>query len=122
MADTFKNITIDLTTTTAKQALYTCPVGDDTDPDNPKVLPTTSIVKSLRVTNDSASACTLTVLYKDVSNSNFEARFHKEEFAADSETELLDKAPLVMESGDQILLTPSNENRLHVIMSVLEIT
>ena len=119
MADTFKSFTVDLTSTD-ETTLYTCPTGDDTA--TPKTLPTTAIVKSLIVANDTASTTsTITVNYQDSSNSNFKARIFKADIGADVETDVLTN-PLVMESGDKILLTAGTGNCLHAILSVLEIT
>ena len=119
MADTFKSFTVDLTTTD-ETTLYTCPTGDDTA--TPKTLPTTAIVKSLIIANDTASTTsTITVNYQDSSNSNFKARIIKASLAGDAETDILSN-PLVMEAGDKILLTAGTGNCLHAILSVLEIT
>ena len=119
MADTFKSFTIDLNTT-GERTLYTCPSGDDTA--TPKTLPTTAIVKSLIVANDTASTTSsITVNYEDSSNSNFKARIFKADIGADVETDVLTN-PLVMESGDKILLTAGTQDCLHAILSVLEIT
>ena len=119
MADTFKSFTIDLNTT-GERTLYTCPSGDDTA--TPKTLPTTAIVKSLIIANDTAStSSTIIVNYEDSSNSNFKARIIKATLAGDAETDVLTN-PLVMEAGDKILLTAGTQNCLHAILSVLEIT
>ncbi len=119
MADTFKNFTVDLSSTD-ETALYTCPTGDDTT--TPKTLPTTAIVKSIFVANDQAStSSTITINVKDSSNSNFKARLVKATMAGDSELSIINE-PIVLESGDQILLTAGTANCLHAILSVLEIT
>ena len=119
MADTFKSFTVDLTSTD-ETTLYTCPTGDDTA--SPKTLPTTAIVKSIFIANDQAStSSTITINIKDSSNSNFKTRLVKATMSQDSELSVIDQ-PIVLEAGDQVLLTAGTGNCLHAILSVLEIT
>ena len=84
MADLFLSKAVDLTTTNAT-TVYTVPTSDDSAV--PKISPTTSILKSIRVANDSGSA-----------------------------------DPMVLQETDIIKATAATANRLHVILSVMEIT
>lgn len=106
MANNYLSKKIDLTTTDVT-TLYTVPAE------------TTGIIKSIIVSNDSASADTLTIT---ITNGSSVFSVYKEE-AVDAKTtvELLSQ-PLVVEEGEIIKVTAATADRLHVILSVLEMT
>ena len=116
MADTFLLKPVDLTTTNAT-TIYTVPTTDDTTV--PPVLSTTSLIKSIRVANDSGSADTVTLTV--TRDSAVFAVETVKAVAANTAIELL-TVPLVANEGDIIKATAATANRLHVLLSVLEIT
>ena len=116
LADTFLLKPVDLTTTNAT-TIYTVPTTDDTTV--PPVLSTTSLIKSIRVANDSGSADTVTLTV--TRDSAVFAVETVKAVAANTAIELL-TVPLVANEGDIIKATAATANRLHVLLSVLEIT
>ena len=105
MANSFVNKKVDLTTTNAT-TLYTVPSA------------TTSIVKSIIVSEDSGNADTITVTITDASDNVF-SLFKTKSISANGSTELL-SAPLVLEESEILKVTAATANRLHVILSALE--
>ena len=106
MANSFKNKKVDLTTTD-NTTLYTVPTA------------TTTVVKSILVSNDSGSSCNLDVTLVD-SSSNIFSLFKTKAVASNTTTELLTQ-PLVMEESEVLKVQASDANELHVIASILEI-
>ena len=106
MANSFKNKKVDLTTTD-NTTLYTVPTA------------TTTVVKSILVSNDSGSSCNLDVTLVD-SSSNIFSLFKTKAVASNTTTELLTQ-PLVMEESEILKVQASDANELHVIASILEI-
>ncbi len=84
MANTFKNKKVDLTTTSAT-TLYTVPTA------------TTSIVKSILVSDDSGSGDTVTITITDASDNVFNL-FKTKSISANGTTELLTN-PLILEES-----------------------
>ena len=120
MADTFKSYTKDLTTT-GEVNIYSVPTTDDASV--PPTESTTAIIKSIRISNDSGSSSTITLQMLDASNSDFEASIcNVQAVAANTAVEILQYGPIVANEGDIIKATAADANRLHVILSVLEIT
>ena len=116
MADTFLLKPVDLTTTNAT-TVYTVPTTDDTTV--PATPSTTAIIKSIRVANDSGSADTVTLtLTRDSAVFAIET---VNQIDANTSEEMLSQ-PLVANEGDIIKATAATANRLHVLLSVLEIT
>jgi hypothetical protein len=107
MANNYKNAKVDLTTTSAT-TLYTCPAA------------TTSLVKSILVSNDSASADTITVTITDADAAIF-SLYKVKAVAANTTVELL-TAPLVVQENEILKVTAANANRLHVVASFLEVS
>jgi hypothetical protein len=108
MAHTYKNSKVDLTTTN-DTVLYTVPAV------------TTSIVKSILVSNDDASnACEITATLLNTSNTVF-SLFKQKDIAAKTTTELLSN-PLVMNTDEELKVQAENANDLHVVVSYLEIS
>ena len=105
MANSFINKKVDLTSTSAT-TLYTVPSFS------------TSIVKSILVSDDSGSGDTITVTITDASDNVF-SLFKTKSISANGTTELL-SAPLVLEESEILKVTAATANRLHVVLSALE--
>ena len=106
MANTFVNKKKDLTSTSAT-TLYTVPSA------------TTAVVKSIIVSEDSGNADTITVTITDTDNAVF-SLFKTKAISANATTELL-SAPLVVAESEVVKVTAATANRLHVVLSALEI-
>ena len=106
MANSFINKKADLTTTNLT-TLYTVPTA------------TTTVVKSILVSNDAGSSCNLDVTLVDAS-SNIFSLFKTKAVDTNTTTELLTH-PLVMEESEILKVQASDANELHVIASILEI-
>ena len=106
MANTFTNKKVDLTTTSAT-TLYTAPSA------------TTCIIKSILVSEDSGNADTITVTITDTAAAVF-SLFKTKSISANGTTELL-TAPLVLEESEILKVTAATANRLHVVLSALEV-
>jgi len=107
LANSFKNAKADLTTTDAT-TLYTVPSA------------TTTIVKSILVSEDSGNADTITVTLTNASSAVF-SLFKVKAVGANATIELL-TAPLVVTESEIIKVTAATANRLHVVASVLEVS
>jgi hypothetical protein len=107
MPNNYKNAKLDLTADTVT-TLYTCPAA------------TTSLVKSILVSNDSASADTITVTITDADAAIF-SLYKVKAVAANTTVELL-TAPLVVQENEILKVTAANANRLHVVASFLEVS
>ena len=107
MANTFVNKKVDLTTTSAT-TLYTVPNF------------TTSIVKSILVSEDSGNADTITVTLVDTSNAVF-SLFKVKAVGANTTIELLTRE-LVLQSGESIKVQAATANRLHVVASIQDVS
>ena len=101
MANSFKNKKVDLTT------LYTVPSA------------TTTVVKSLLVSNDAGSGCNIDITLVDSSGNIFNL-FKTKTISGNATTELLTQ-PLVMEESEILKVQAGDANELHVIASILEI-
>ena len=106
MANSFKNKKVDLTTTDLT-TLYTVPTA------------TTTVVKSLLVTEDAGSGSTITITLVNSSGAIFNL-FKDKAIASKASTELLSQ-PLVMEESEVLKVQAADANELHVIASILEI-
>ena len=106
MANNYLSKKIDLTTTDVT-TLYTVPAE------------TTGIVKSILVSNDSSSQDTFTVTI--TKGSSIFSVLQDKILGAKITVELLSQ-PLVVEEGEIIKVTAATADRLHVILSVLEMT
>ena len=106
MANSFKNKKVDLTTTDLT-TLYTVPTA------------TTTVVKSLLVSEDAGSGTTITVTLVDASSNVF-SLFKTKTISGNATTELLTQ-PLVMEESEILKVQAADANELHVIASILEI-
>ena len=106
MANSFKNKKVDLTTTDLT-TLYTVPSA------------TTTVVKSLLVSEDAGSGTTITVTLVNSSGAIF-SLFKTKTISGNATTELLTQ-PLVMEESEILKVQAGDANELHVIASILEI-
>jgi len=106
MANSFKNKKVDLTTSDLT-TLYTVPTA------------TTTVVKSLLVSEDAGSGTTITITLVNSSGAIFNL-FKDKAIASKATTELLTQ-PLVMEESEVLKVQAADANELHVIASILEI-
>jgi len=106
MSNAFVNKKVDLTSTSAT-TLYTVPTA------------TTAVLKSILVSEDSGNADTITITLTDADAAVF-SLFKTKAISANATTELL-TAPLVVEESEIIKVTAATANRLHVVLSALEI-
>ena len=106
MANSFVNKKVDLTSTSAT-TLYTVPSA------------TTAVIKSILVSEDSGNADTITVTITDTADAVF-SLFKTKSISANATTELL-SAPLVLQESEVLKVTAATANRLHVVLSALEI-
>ena len=106
MANTLKNKKVDLTSNSAT-TLYTVPTA------------TTAVIKSILVSEDSGNADTITVTLTDTDEAVF-SLFKTKSISANATSELLSQ-PIVAQESEIIKVTAATANRLHVILSVLEI-
>ena len=106
MANSFINKKVDLTTTDLT-TLYTVPTA------------TTTVVKSLLVTEDAGSGTTITITLVNSSGAIFNL-FKDKAIASKATSELLTQ-PLVMEESEILKVQAADANELHVIASILEI-
>ena len=106
MSNAFVNKKVDLTSTSAT-TLYTVPTA------------TTAVIKSILVSEDSGNADTLTITLTDADAAVF-SLFKTKAISANATSELL-TAPLVVQESEIIKVTAATANRLHVVLSILEI-
>ena len=106
MANSFVNKKADLTSTSAT-TLYTVPSA------------TTAVIKSILVSEDSGNADTITVTITDTADAIF-SLFKTKSISANATTELL-SAPLVLQESEVLKVTAATANRLHVVLSALQI-
>jgi len=95
--------------------VYTVPTADQNS--QPPIAPTTALVKSIRLSNQSGGAVATTVTMLDSSNSNLEIELYKDDLADGGEAEVLTQ-PVVLEQADQIKLTGA----VKILISLMEIT
>ena len=109
MPNIYKNAKKDLTSTSVT-TLYTAPAL------------TTSIVKSIIVSEDSGNADTITVTITDAEASPAIFNLFKtKSISANGTTELL-TSPIVVQTGEILKVTAATANRLHVVASILEVS
>jgi hypothetical protein len=109
MGNVYTNAKKDLTTTSVT-TLYTAPAL------------TTSLVKSIIVSEDSGNADTITLTITDAESSPATFSLYKTKaISANATAELLTQ-PLVLKTGEILKVTAATANRLHVVASILEIS
>ena len=106
MSNAFVNKKADLTSTSAT-TLYTVPTA------------TTAVIKSILISEDSGNADTITITLTDADAAVF-SLFKTKAISANATSELL-TAPLVVQESEIIKVTAATANRLHVVLSILEI-
>ena len=106
MANVFISKKADLTSTDAT-TLYTVPTA------------TTTVIKSILVSEDAGSGANLTVTLVNSSGAIF-SLFKTKAISSNTTVELLTQ-PLVMEEREILKVQASDANELHVIASILEI-
>ena len=106
MANAFVNKKADLTSTSAT-TLYTVPTA------------TTAVIKSILVSEDSNNADTINVTITDTDDAVFNL-FVTKAISAKGTSELLSQ-PLIAKESEVIKVTAATANRLHVVLSALEI-
>jgi len=106
MANSFINKKADLTATSVT-TLYTVPSA------------TTAVIKSILVSEDSGNADTITVTITDTTPAVFNL-FKTKAIGANATVELL-TAPLVLQESEIIKVTAATANRLHIVLSAIEI-
>jgi len=85
----------------------------------PPVPPTTALVKSIRISNQTGGAVTTIVSVMDYSNSSLEIPLTQGSFADGTESEVLPYAPIALEPQDAIKLTGAG---VKIFVSLMEIT
>ena len=106
MSNAFVNKKVDLTSTSAT-TIYTVPTA------------TTAVIKSILVSEDSGNADTITVTITDTDSAVY-SLIKTKAISANATSELL-TSPLVAEESEVIKVTAATANRLHVVLSALEI-
>ena len=116
MANVFKSAMVDITTTDLT-TIITVPTANPGA--TPPVMPTTDVVKSLLVCNDSGST-TLVDVEVVRGAATFEV-FKAKSIATNTTTELLEQ-PLVLQESDVMKVQANAANQVHVTASFMEIT
>ena len=116
MANVFKSAMVDITTTNLTTVL-TVPTANPGA--TPPVMPTTDVVKSLLICNDSGST-TLVDVEVVRGAATFEL-FKAKSVATNTTTELLTQ-PLVLQESDILKVQANAANQVHIIASFMEVT
>ena len=106
MANIYTNVKADLTTS-GNTSIFTVPAA------------TTAIIKSFIVSNDSGSADTIEIQIVDTSDGIFNL-FKSQNMAANTTVDLLTN-PLILTENEQIKVQATTADRLHVILSMLQL-
>ena len=116
MANVFKSAMVDITTRNLTTVI-TVPTANPGA--TPPVMPTTDVVKSLLVCNDSGST-TLVDVEVVRGAATFEV-FKAKSIATNTTTELLTQ-PLVLQESDVLKVQANAANQVHIIASFMEVT
>ncbi len=116
MANVFKSAMLDVTTTDLT-VLITVPTANPGA--TPPVMPTTDVVKSFLVCNDSGSTTLLDV--EVVRGAATFELFKAKSVATNTTTELLTQ-PLVLQESDILKVQANAANQVHIIASFMEVT
>ena len=116
MANTFRGPMLDVTSTDLT-TLITVPTANPGA--TPPVPPTTDVIKSILICNDSGST-TLVDLEVVRSSATFEL-FKAKSVATNTTTELLTQ-PLVLQESDILKVQANAANQVHIIASFMEVT
>ena len=115
MADTFKNAGVDLSTTDPT-TIYTVPTANPGA--LPPVFPTTAVIKSILICNDSGNTTEYTIEWTDSSASATDKSTNTKTITTDTTCGDLSQ-PLVLEESDLIKITANAANELHITMCFL---
>ena len=102
--------------TTGTGTVYTVPTANEGAA--PPVPPTTALVRSIRLSNQSGGDVATTVTAMDYSNSSLEIELYKDTLTDGSESEILTQ-PIALEQQDAIKLTGAG---VKTLVSLLEIS
>jgi hypothetical protein len=116
LANTFKSAMVDITTTDLTTIL-TVPTANPGA--TPPVPPTTDVIKSILICNDSGST-TLVDLEVLRSSATFEL-FKAKSVATNTTTELLSQ-PLVLQEADVLKAQANAANQVHITVANMEVT
>jgi hypothetical protein len=116
LANVFKSAMVDITTTNLTTVI-TVPTANPGA--TPPIMPTTDIVKSLLICNDSGST-TLVDVEVVRGAATFEV-FKAKSIATNTTTELLTQ-PLVLQESDVLKVQANAANQVHIIASFMEVT
>jgi len=116
LANVFKSAMVDITTTNLTTVL-TVPTANPGA--TPPVMPTTDVVKSLLICNDSGST-TLVDVEVVRGAATFEI-FKAQSVATNTTTELLTQ-PLILQESDILKVQANAANQVHIIASFMEVT
>ena len=116
MANTFKSTMVDITTTNLTTVL-TVPTANPGA--TPPVMPTTDVVKSLLICNDSGST---TLVDVEVVRGAATFELFKAKSVATNTTEELLTQPLVLQESDILKVQANAANQVHIIASFMEVT
>ena len=123
MANIFKGPMLDVTTTDLT-TLITVPTANPGS--TPPVMPTTVIIKSFIVCNDSGSATLLDV--QTVRNSATFKQFHQKTIAAGATVDLLNQhdgitgGMIVLQESDVLKVQANAANQVHITVADMEVT
>ena len=101
---------------TGTGTVYTVPTANEGAA--PPIPPTTALVKSIRISNQTGGAVTTIVSMMDYSNSSLEIPLTQGSYADASESEVLTQ-PIALEQQDAIKLTGAG---ITILVSLLEIS
>jgi len=116
LANTFKSTMVDITTTNLTTVL-TVPTANPGA--TPPVMPTTDVVKSLLICNDSGST---TLVDVEVVRGAATFELFKAKSVATNTTEELLTQPLVLQESDILKVQANAANQVHIIASFMEVT
>jgi len=116
LANTFKSAMLDVTTTDLT-TLLTVPTADPGA--TPPVYPTTFVIKSILVCNDSANTTLLDIEVLR-SSATFEI-FKEKSLNTKTTTELLEQ-PLILQESDVMKVQANAANEVHVTASYMQVT
>ena len=115
LADAFKSFS--KTATGSLSAVYTVPTANEGAV--PPILPTTSIIKSIRLSNQSGGAVVTTVSILDYdASSPLDIEVFKESLADGAESEILTQ-PIILEQQDAVKILG---NGVKILVSLMEIS
>ena len=123
MANIFKGPMLDVTTTDLT-TLITVPTANPGS--TPPVMPTTVIIKSFIVCNDSGSATLLDV--QTVRNSATFKQFHQKNIPAGATVDLLNQhdgitgGMIVLQESDVLKVQANAANQVHITVAEMEVT